>query len=48
VTWVDDEARAKDIDSLEGEVNKVMRLLRGREGGADTRAEGVEGPPRET
>ena len=24
VTWVDDEARAKDIDSLEGEVNKVL------------------------
>ncbi len=24
VTWVDDEARAKDMDSLEGEVNKVL------------------------
>ena len=24
VTWVDDEARARDIDSLEGEVNKVL------------------------
>ena len=24
VTWVDDEARAKDVDSLEGEVNKVL------------------------
>ena len=24
VTWVDDEARAKDIDSLEKEVNKVL------------------------
>src|SRR5712692_2726047 len=24
VTWVDDEARARDLDSLEGEVNKVL------------------------
>ena len=24
VTWVDDEARAKDLDSLEKEVNKVL------------------------
>ncbi|MGP0051652.1 MAG: DNA-directed RNA polymerase subunit beta' [Solirubrobacteraceae bacterium] len=24
VTWVDEEARARDIDSLEGEVNKVL------------------------
>src|SRR6202011_2585325 len=24
VTWVDEEARAKDIDSLEKEVNKVL------------------------
>ena len=24
VTWVDDEARTKDLDSLEGEVNKVL------------------------
>ena len=24
VTWVDDEARAKDVESLEGEVNKVL------------------------
>jgi DNA-directed RNA polymerase subunit beta' len=24
VTWVDDEARAKDLDTLEGEVNKVL------------------------
>jgi DNA-directed RNA polymerase subunit beta' len=24
VTWVDEEARAKDLDSLEGEVNKVL------------------------
>ena len=24
VTWVDDEARAKDVDTLEGEVNKVL------------------------
>src|SRR5207237_3666663 len=24
VTWVDDEARAKDLESLEGEVNKVL------------------------
>jgi DNA-directed RNA polymerase subunit beta' len=24
VTWVDDEARAADVDSLEGEVNKVL------------------------
>ncbi len=24
VTWIDDEARAKDIDQLEGEVNKVL------------------------
>jgi DNA-directed RNA polymerase subunit beta' len=24
VTWVDDEARAKDVDSLEGEVSKVL------------------------
>ncbi len=24
VTWVDDEARAKDVDGLEGEVNKVL------------------------
>ncbi|MHB8659543.1 MAG: DNA-directed RNA polymerase subunit beta' [Solirubrobacteraceae bacterium] len=24
VTWVDDEARARDVDSLEGEVNKVL------------------------
>jgi DNA-directed RNA polymerase subunit beta' len=24
VTWVDDEARGKDLDSLEGEVNKVL------------------------
>src|ERR1700750_3334108 len=24
VTWVDDEARAKDVDNLEGEVNKVL------------------------
>ena len=24
VTWIDDEARAKDLDQLEGEVNKVL------------------------
>src|SRR5437588_3490111 len=24
VTWVDDEARARDLDSLEGEVSKVL------------------------
>jgi DNA-directed RNA polymerase subunit beta' len=24
VTWVDDEARARDVDSLQGEVNKVL------------------------
>src|ERR1700735_1599332 len=24
VTWIDDEARAKDIDTLEGEVNRVL------------------------
>src|SRR6201987_734462 len=24
VTWIDDEARARDIDNLEGEVNKVL------------------------
>src|ERR1700746_968990 len=24
VTWIDDEARARDIDTLEGEVNKVL------------------------
>jgi DNA-directed RNA polymerase subunit beta' len=24
VTWIDDEARARDIDALEGEVNKVL------------------------
>ena len=38
VTWVDDEARAKDLDKLEKEVNKVL-TLQGREGGAGPGAE---------
>ncbi len=29
VTWVDDEARARDLDSLEGEVNKVLDAYAG-------------------
>ena len=38
VTWVDEEARAKDLGKLEKEVNKVARRLRGREGGARRRS----------
>ena len=45
VTWVDDEARERDLDTLEGEVNKRPRLIRRREGGADPGAEGVARPP---
>jgi DNA-directed RNA polymerase subunit beta' len=29
ITWVDDEAREKDLDSLEGEVNKVLDAYAG-------------------
>ena len=46
VTWVDDEARAKDIDSARGRGQQGARRVRGREGRADPRAQGVAGPPR--
>ena len=41
VTWVDDEARQKDLGKLEKEIDKTIDLLRGRARGARARAEGV-------
>ena len=38
ITWVDDEARAKDIDEPRGPSQRGARRLRGREGGAPARA----------
>ena len=46
VTWVDDEARARDVDGLAGRGQQGARLLRGREGGAPARAERVARAPR--
>ena len=46
VTWVDDEAREKDLESLGGQVNEVARRLRGGEGGAPARAARVARAPR--
>ena len=47
VTWVDDEARTKDLDSLEKEVNKVLDSYAGRARGARARAARVAQAPRE-
>ena len=46
ITWVDDEARAKDTRLAREGSRQGARLLRGREGGADPRAQGGAGPPR--
>ena len=46
VTWIDDEARARDIDNARGRGQQGARRVRRREGRADARAQGVAGPPR--
>ena len=46
VTWVDDEARTRDTDKLEKEVDEGARLLRRRARGARARAARVAGAPR--
>ncbi len=46
VTWVDDEARARDVDVARGRGQQGARLVRRREGRARARAQGVAGPPR--
>ena len=46
VTWVDEEARWRDLPTLEGEMQGRARRLRGREGGARPRAARVARAPR--
>ena len=46
VTWVDDEARAKDMDELADQRQRDAGLLRGREGGAPPGAQRVARAPR--
>ena len=38
VTWIDDEARARDVDALEGEVNKVLDAYAAEKEERDARA----------
>ena len=38
VTWIDEEARAKDLGKLEKEVDKVLDAYEAREGGAHRRS----------
>ena len=47
VTWVDDEARSKDLDTLEKEVNKVLDSYAAELRGARARTARVPGPSRE-
>ena len=47
VTWVDDEARERDLEQARRtRSTSVLDALRRREGGARPRAQGVAGPPR--
>src|SRR4030081_50095 len=44
VTWVDDEARQRDLESLQGEVNKVLDAYAGGRGGGGSPTPGAPPP----
>ena len=46
VTWVDDEARERDVESLEGEVNKVLDAYAAEKEERVLELKRVAGPPR--